>query len=113
MGRWWLVVFAATLSVAVFAGSGAAAPGKTWHVGVGADSADHAVQLLDFYPRTITVNVGDTINFTLMALADHTVTFMSGAKPPDLAAPQQNGLLEFPPRSPIRMAGIRTGDRRT
>ena len=96
MGRWWAVAFAAALSVAVFAGSGAAAPGKTWHVGVGADSADHAVQLLDFYPRTITVNVGDTINFTLTALADHTVTFMSGAKPPDLAAPQKDGRVEFP-----------------
>ena len=96
MGRWLAVVFAAALSVAVFVGSGTAAPNKTWHVGVGADSADHAVQLLDFYPRTITVNVGDTITFTLTAVADHTVTFMSGAKPPDLAAPQKDGRVEFP-----------------
>ena len=34
MGRWLAVVFAAALSVAVFVGSGTAAPGKTWHVGV-------------------------------------------------------------------------------
>ena len=96
MGRWAAVTFAVAFSVAVFAGSGAAAPGKTWTVGVGEDSADHAVQLLDFYPRTITVNVGDTINFTHTAVVEHTVTFLSGAKPPDLAVPQKDGRVLFP-----------------
>ena len=96
MGRWLAVGFAVALSVAVFVGSGAAAPGKTWTVGVGADSADHAVQLLDFYPRTITINVGDTINFTRVSLTEHTVTFLSGARPPDLAVPQKDGRLQFP-----------------
>ncbi len=96
MARWLAVVFAAALGVAVFVGSGTAAPGRTWTVGVGADSADHGVQLLDFYPRTITINVGDTINFTRLSLTEHTVTFLSGARPPDLAVPQKDGRLQFP-----------------
>jgi plastocyanin len=91
-----LAAFAAALGVAIFAGSGSAAPGRTWVVGVGADSADHGVQLLDFFPRTITVNVGDTVNFELRAVTEHTVTFLSGAKPPELAAPQKDGRVQFP-----------------
>ena len=96
MGRLLVTLFAVALGLAIFAGSGAAAPGKTWTVGVGADSSDHAVQLLDFYPRTITVNVGDTINFKLTSVSDHTVTFLSGTKPPDLTAPQKDGRVQFP-----------------
>jgi len=96
MGRILAVLIAAALGLGVFAGSGSAAAGKTWTVGVGADSPDHAVQLVDYYPRTITVDVGDTITFEHTAVVEHTVTFLSGAKPPALDAPQKDGRVQFP-----------------
>jgi len=96
MGRWLGVLCAVVLSLGMFAGSSAAAPAKAWTVGVGANSPDQAVQLLDYYPRTITIDAGDTITFTHTSVVEHTVTFLSGAKPPDLAAPQKDGRVQFP-----------------
>jgi len=84
------------LGISVFVGLGNAAPGRTWHVAVGADSADHAVQVLDYYPRTITVDAGDSITFTMAAVSDHTVTFLSGAQPLPLDEPQKDGRVRFP-----------------
>jgi plastocyanin len=52
--------------------------------------------LLDNYPRTITVDAGDTVTFTNDAVVEHTVTFLSGAKPPALTAPQPDGRVRFP-----------------
>ncbi len=47
---------------AVFAHTLAAS--QSWQVQVGAESADHAVQVLQFYPAAISVDVGDTITWT-------------------------------------------------
>jgi plastocyanin len=96
MARAGAILICVALGIGVFVGLGNAAPGQTWHVAVGADSADHAVQVQDYYPRTITVDAGDSITFTMGAVSDHTVTFLSGAKRPALAEPEQDGRVRFP-----------------
>jgi plastocyanin len=59
----------------------------TWRVGVGGESADHALQVQAFLPTQITVNEGDTITWTMNPEFVHTVTFLSGqAAPPVVAA---------------------------
>jgi len=81
------LVFA--LSAAALSLPGRAQPaGTTWKVLVGADTPDHALQGQDFYPRTITINVGDTITWTKNVVLEHTVSFLSGAKPPLPFTPQ-------------------------
>jgi len=82
-----VLVFA--LSAAALSLPGRAQPaGTTWKVLVGADTPDHALQGQDFYPRTITINVGDTITWTKNVVLEHTVSFLSGAKPPLPFTPQ-------------------------
>jgi plastocyanin len=91
-----LVASVLTVGMVAAAGGAQAAP-MAWHVGIGADSADHAVQLLDYYPRTITIHVGDRITWSMTALNFHTVTFLSGQKPPALDLPQQDGRVQINP----------------
>jgi plastocyanin len=100
------LVLAGLLAASAGVPAGTARAGeRTWQVASGADSADHAVQLLDFFPRTITINVGDAVTWTNEA-ADHTVTFLSGAKPPlpDIRQPDGrvlfNPLVAFPQGGP-------------
>ncbi len=93
------VLIVCSLTVMVMAGSGAAQPAPmTWKVAIGGDSPDHGIQANDFFPRTITVNGGDTITWTMAAVADHTVSFLSGTKPPEPFAPQKGGRVLFNPR---------------
>ena len=57
----------------------------TWNVLIGGDSADHALQVQAFLPTSITIDEGDTINWTMNAAFVHTVTFLSGGPvPPDM-----------------------------
>jgi plastocyanin len=56
---------------------------RTWVVQVGASAADQAEQALRFLPGTITIDVGDTVQWKLAA-SDHTIYFPAGQKPPDL-----------------------------
>lgn len=77
----------------------------TWKVSIGADSPDHAIQGQDFYPRTITVNVGDSITFTKGAILEHTVTFLSGTKPPELELPQPDKRVLFNPEVAFPQGG--------
>jgi plastocyanin len=100
-----LVACVVVVGMVVASGPAQAAP-RTWQVGIGADSADHAVQLLDYYPRTITIDAGDSITWVKAALVEHTVTFLSGAQPPALFLPQKDGrvmlnpLVAFPQGGP-------------
>jgi plastocyanin len=66
----------------------------TWQVGVGAESADHALQAQAFLPTQITINVGDTIKWTTGAEFVHTVTFLSGGAAPPVAAPEGNTVIQ-------------------
>ena len=57
---------------------------QTWHVSVGGQSPDGAVQGEAYYPHVITVDVGDTVVWTLSSGEPHTVTFFgAGPIPPD------------------------------
>ena len=76
-----LLAFALSIGALSLPGRAQSA-GTTWKVLVGADTPDHALQGQDFYPRTITINAGDTITWTKNVVLEHTVSFLSGAKPP-------------------------------
>lgn len=56
--------------------------GTPWKVSIGAETADHALEGQDFYPRTITIKAGDTVKWTKNVVLEHTVSFVSGAQPP-------------------------------
>jgi plastocyanin len=47
------------------ASAGTAGGPRTWHVLVGGQSADHAVQAEGYYPHVITIDAGDTVVWTL------------------------------------------------
>ena len=62
----------------------------TWQAQVGGASADHALQAQAFLPTTLTINEGDTVNWTFAPV--HTVTFLSGSPPPELFMASSEGL---------------------
>jgi plastocyanin len=93
-----VLLVVSALSVGALSLPGRAQPaGTTWKVLIGAETPDHALQGQDFYPRTITVKLGDSITWTKNVVLEHTVTFLSGTKPPDLLVPQPDGRLLFNP----------------
>jgi plastocyanin len=53
------------------------ASAQQWQVQIGAESPDRAVQMLQYFPAAITVNVGDTISWTNPTAEIHTVTFLA------------------------------------
>jgi|GEM_PF-4483440 len=68
-----------------------AAQGTTWHVLAGGETPDMALQGMGFYPGTIVINEGDSINWTLGGNLVHTVSFLSGATAPDPESPEAAG----------------------
>jgi plastocyanin len=48
---------------------------RTWHVLVGGQSKDQAIQAEGYYPHVITIDAGDTVVWTLNTKEIHTVTF--------------------------------------
>jgi plastocyanin len=86
------------LIMAAFTASGTAQPSPTtWKVAIGGETPDHGVQAQIFAPGTITIDAGDTVTWTMAAGFDHTVTFLSGGRLPDLAIPENGGKLLFNP----------------
>lgn len=59
----------------VYAQSTSSAP-RTWHVLIGGQSQDQAIQAEGYYPRVITIDAGDTVVWTLNTDEDHSVTFV-------------------------------------
>lgn len=57
-----------------------------WSVRAGSGTPDSAVTGFAFYPSTITIDVGDSITWTIAGDA-HTVTFLSGAPQPPPVSP--------------------------
>ncbi len=77
------------LSIILLSGGASALDGGiTWHVLAGGETPDMAMQGLGFYPGNITINEGDTINWTLGGHLVHTVSFLSGAPIPDPGSPE-------------------------
>jgi plastocyanin len=75
---------------------------RGWQLRVGAESLDRAVQVLQFYPAAIAVNVGDTITWTNPTPEIHTVTFLAPGQErsrfdrgdPLQSEPQGNGQID-------------------
>ena len=78
-----LIILLITASGLAMANSAIAAPNATtWNVLAGGQTSDMALQGLGFYPGVITINEGDTINWTLGGNLVHTISFLSGTQPP-------------------------------
>lgn len=56
---------------------------QTWGVQVGADvDANNGITANAFFPNAVTIDAGDTVNWTFPSANPHTVTFDNGALPP-------------------------------
>lgn len=97
-----LLISAGALGSLLAACGGAATPvpspstGAQWRLNAGASSHAEAFQGLQFYPATITVNVGDTVTWTYPSAEPHTVTFLGAGQatpppPTDPSAPAPAG----------------------
>jgi plastocyanin len=78
-----IALVAAALALGVSAPSGSAhasAGNQTWHVTVGAESANGVIAGMIFTPDTIFIHRGDTVMWTVGSMEPHTVSF--GPPPP-------------------------------
>jgi plastocyanin len=55
-----------------------------WKLTVGAQAQNQGIQANSFYPRDVSIHVGDTITWTVRTGEIHTVTFLSGQPAPPL-----------------------------
>ncbi|HTE83721.1 MAG TPA: plastocyanin/azurin family copper-binding protein, partial [Dehalococcoidia bacterium] len=53
---------------------------QSWQVAVGGDPSP-GITAINFYPRAVTINAGDTVDFMFPAAEPHTVTFDAGQVP--------------------------------
>ena len=70
--------------------------GTQWRLNAGGAAHANAYQGLQYYPKTIAINAGDTVTWTFASLEPHTVTFLGAgqATPPpatDPSAPRPAG----------------------
>src|SRR5581483_468052 len=79
----------AAAMLAAPAGVQAAAPAH-WNA-VAGDQGSSAIQVTQFLPDSLTVDVGDTITWTVNSGEFHTVTFLSGGPRPGRRHPVQPG----------------------
>ncbi len=98
MRRFASAIVGLILVLTSLAVSGTAQPSATtWKVAIGGETPDHGIQAQVFAPALITIHAGDTVTWSMAALFEHTVTFLSGAKPPALLVPEQGGKFLFNP----------------
>ena len=81
----------------------AAAP-VTWQAGAGGSTQDAAVQAMAFLPTQLTINEGDTVNWTFAPV--HTVSFLSGGNAPETVTmtpegPMLNLAVALPSGGPV------------
>jgi plastocyanin len=64
---------------------------RTWQAIVGVQSKDYAIQGMAFLPKSLWINVGDTVKWTVQSGDIHTVTFLPPGQvpPPYTGAPNQ------------------------
>jgi plastocyanin len=110
-----LIALLCALALVPVTAASAGTPGgpRTWHVLVGGQSADRAVQGEGYYPHVITIDAGDTVVWTLGSPELHGVTFAgtcadisSSCAPPDCLALFSEGLQEFSPCGPSSFDGV-------
>jgi plastocyanin len=90
------VGLAAGLLAASFATVTNASAAQTLTVSAGAESPGGDVQLNEFAPNQITVNVGDTVTWKLNSTEFHNVMFLSGAPTPEFVEPGPDGVFVNP-----------------
>src|SRR5947208_1541361 len=69
---------------------------RTWHVSVGGQSSDGAIQGEAYYPHIITIDVGDTVVWTLSSGEPHTVTFFGTGPRLDNDTQDNDGSGQYP-----------------
>ncbi len=82
-----VVVFALMLSMAFVASADGPAPARTYDVKVGLGDVNKGVEVMAFFPDTVTIHVGDTVRWTQNTNEIHTVTFLAGGAMPDFIVP--------------------------
>lgn len=107
--------FCAALLPLVFASgiTATAAPqARTWHVHVGEQSANGAIQGMQFLPGEIWIDAGDTVHWTADSMEPHTVSFLAVNQLPGAFSPADPTMtMQTPQRSigtpgEIRNSGI-------
>jgi plastocyanin len=95
----FLVLAAFTLSVAGCATTASmAAPGAaTFHVDVGYENTAQAMEAEAFFPNNLTVNVGDSVVFTMRSHEPHTITLNAPKPIPEPFLPQPDKSLAANP----------------
>jgi plastocyanin len=72
-------------------------PAVTFHVQLGMEHALQGVEINHFFPADLTVNAGDTIEFTQVTHEPHTVTFNAPSRVPEaIEARADHSLVENP-----------------
>ncbi len=76
-----VLVFSFTLAASAKA---PASSSQTYTVMVGMENPHKGVEIMAYFPDTVTIHVGDTVHWVQNANEIHTVTFLDGAEPPPL-----------------------------
>ena len=108
-----MLLGALALVPAAAASAGTAGGARTWHVLVGGQSEDQAVQAEGYYPHVITIDAGDTVTWTLNTVQLVGVSFAgtcadvsSSCAPPDCLTLFSEGFSDFSPCGPSRYDGV-------
>ena len=108
-----LMMLLCALALVPVAAASAEASGatRTWHVLVGGQSADQAVQAEGYYPHVITIDAGDTVTWTLNSPELHGVMFTGtcgdvSCISPDCLTLIENGLNDISPCGPSSFDGV-------
>jgi plastocyanin len=80
------ITTAGLLGLAAIAPAYAVAP-TPWRINVGAEADGQGTQVNSFLPRAESINVGDTVKWTVKTGEIHTITFLSGLPQPALILP--------------------------
>jgi plastocyanin len=92
------------LIAATVAPAALAADPVGWQAAAGTSTRDEAVQVNAFLPKNLTVDVGDSINWTVKSGEFHTITFPSGTEPPPFIVPI-NGVPQINPAAAAPSGG--------
>jgi plastocyanin len=84
------------IASAILAPASAASAAQTLNLSAGAESVGGDVQLNEFAPNQVTINVGDTITWRLDSTEFHNVTFPGGGPPPDFIQAGADGVFINP-----------------
>jgi plastocyanin len=73
-----------------------ASAAQTVKISAGAEAPNGDIQLLEFAPVTTTINVGDTVTWSLDSTEFHDIVFTGGGNPPDFVQPGPDGVFINP-----------------